>query len=45
MHRRAADGTLTAHGILVLEVSGDAISGFDAFADPALVPLFERPRQ
>jgi RNA polymerase sigma-70 factor, ECF subfamily len=45
MHRRAADGRLTAHGILVLEVAADRIAGFDAFADPALVSLFERPRQ
>jgi RNA polymerase sigma-70 factor (ECF subfamily) len=42
MHRRSADGALTAHGILVLEIAADGIAGFDAFADPALVPLFER---
>ena len=27
MHRRAADGTLRPHGILVLEVEGDRIAG------------------
>jgi hypothetical protein len=26
----------------VLEVTGAAISGFDAYADPALVPLFQQ---
>jgi RNA polymerase sigma-70 factor, ECF subfamily len=40
MHRRAADGTLRPHGILVLEVEGDRIAGFDAWAEPDLVPLF-----
>ena len=30
------------HGILVLEVTGEGISGFDAWADPSLVPLFTR---
>jgi RNA polymerase sigma-70 factor (ECF subfamily) len=40
MHRRAADGTLRPHGILVLEVEGERIAGFDAWAEPDLVPLF-----
>jgi RNA polymerase sigma-70 factor (ECF subfamily) len=40
MHRRAADGMLRPHGILVLEVDGDRIAGFDAWAEPDLVPLF-----
>ena len=34
MHRRSADGTLTPHGILVLEVADGGIAGFDAWADP-----------
>jgi RNA polymerase sigma-70 factor (ECF subfamily) len=42
MRRRSADGTLTPHGILALEVTGEGISGFDAWADPSLVPLFQR---
>ncbi|HEY3765992.1 MAG TPA: sigma-70 family RNA polymerase sigma factor [Gaiellales bacterium] len=40
MHRRAADGSLRPHGILVLEADGEAIRGFDAWIDPALVSLF-----
>jgi hypothetical protein len=39
MHERTESG-LEPHGILVLEVAGDAIAGFDAFIDPALLPLF-----
>jgi RNA polymerase sigma-70 factor (ECF subfamily) len=40
MHRRGDAGTFEPHGILVLEVSGGAIAGFDAFIDPALPSLF-----
>ncbi len=40
MHRRVADGSLHPHGILVLEADGDAIRGFDAWIDPALVAVF-----
>jgi RNA polymerase sigma-70 factor (ECF subfamily) len=38
--RRAPDGALAPHGILVLEVSGAAIVGIDAFIDPTLVLRF-----
>jgi RNA polymerase sigma-70 factor (ECF subfamily) len=40
VQRRASDGALAPHGILVLEVSGAAIVGIDAFIDPTLVPRF-----
>jgi RNA polymerase sigma-70 factor (ECF subfamily) len=43
MHRRADDGTLEPHGILVLEVAGGAIAGIDAFPFPGLLPLFGFP--
>ena len=44
MHRRSAAGALEPHGILVLEMLGESIVGFDAFTDPALVPLFTTGR-
>ena len=40
MHRRTDAGTLEPDGILVLEVDDERIAGFDAFIDPALLPLF-----
>jgi RNA polymerase sigma-70 factor, ECF subfamily len=40
MHKRTDSGALEPHGILVLEITGDTIVGFDAFIDPALLPLF-----
>jgi RNA polymerase sigma-70 factor, ECF subfamily len=40
MHRRTDAGTLEPDGILVLEIGGETIAGFDAFIDPALLPLF-----
>jgi len=40
MHRRTDDGTLEPHGILMLEIAGETIAGFDAFPDPSLLPLF-----
>jgi RNA polymerase sigma-70 factor (ECF subfamily) len=45
MHTRTDSGRLEPHGILVLEVVGDTIAGFDAFIDPALLPLFTRSPQ
>jgi hypothetical protein len=40
MHRRTGAGALEPHGILVLEIAGETIAGFDAFIEPALLPLF-----
>jgi RNA polymerase sigma-70 factor, ECF subfamily len=40
MHERTDDGTLVPHGILVLEIAGEEIAGFDAFIDPALLDVF-----
>ena len=37
------DGSLHPHGILVLEVRGDLIAGFDAFIDARLLPVFGFP--
>jgi RNA polymerase sigma-70 factor, ECF subfamily len=38
--RLTADGGVSPHGILVLEISGKAIVGIDAFINPALLPRF-----
>src|SRR4051794_7064880 len=43
MRRRTEAGALEPHGILVLEVAGETIAGFDAFTDPELLPLFGFP--
>ena len=40
MHRRDDAGKLVPHGVLVLEIAGEAIVGFDAFIDPSLPALF-----
>jgi RNA polymerase sigma-70 factor (ECF subfamily) len=40
VHRLTADGSVNPHGILVLDVSGEAIVGIDAFIKPALLPRF-----
>jgi RNA polymerase sigma-70 factor (ECF subfamily) len=40
LHQRDAAGDLEPHAILVLEVDGDAIAGFDAYRDPALFRFF-----
>jgi RNA polymerase sigma-70 factor (ECF subfamily) len=40
LHQRDAAGDLEPHAILVLEVDGDAIAGFDAYRDPALFAFF-----
>jgi RNA polymerase sigma-70 factor (ECF subfamily) len=40
MHERTDDGTLVPHGIMVLEIAGEAIAGLDAFIDPALLDVF-----
>jgi RNA polymerase sigma-70 factor (ECF subfamily) len=42
-HRIAEDGALVPHGILVLEVSGGRIAGFDAFIDARFLPVFGFP--
>jgi RNA polymerase sigma-70 factor (ECF subfamily) len=39
----ADDGSLRPHGILVLEVSGGRIAGFDAFIDAKFLPPFGFP--
>jgi RNA polymerase sigma-70 factor (ECF subfamily) len=43
MYRRADTETLEPHGILMLEIEGDAIAALDAFIDPALPGAFRRP--
>jgi len=40
VHDVADDGALHPHGILVLEVSGGQIAGFDGFIDARLPPAF-----
>lgn len=40
MYERSGHG-LVPHGILVLEITNDTISAFDAFQDPTLVAIFE----
>jgi RNA polymerase sigma-70 factor (ECF subfamily) len=40
MHQRTDSGALEPHGIMVLEIEGDAIAGLDAFIDPGLPALF-----
>jgi RNA polymerase sigma-70 factor, ECF subfamily len=42
-HRRADDGALVPHGILVLEVEAGVITGINAFIDSALLPAFGFP--
>src|SRR5579875_81712 len=42
-HRVGEDGSLVAHGVLVLEVDGDQVRGIDAFIDARLVPRFGVP--
>ena len=43
MHEVASDGSLLPHGILVLEIVGPRIAGFDAFIDERLLPSFGFP--
>ena len=43
MHVRSADGSSVGHGILVLDIDGDAIVAIDAFIDPSLPRLFGFP--
>jgi|tagenome__1003787_1003787.scaffolds.fasta_scaffold20987843_9 RNA polymerase sigma-70 factor (ECF subfamily) len=43
VQRVAADGGVSPHGILVLEISGEAIVGIDAFINSALLPRFGFP--
>jgi RNA polymerase sigma-70 factor (ECF subfamily) len=40
VQRRTPAGGLAPHGVLVLEISGQAIVGIDAFINPALLPRF-----
>jgi RNA polymerase sigma-70 factor (ECF subfamily) len=40
VHGHAEDGTLTAHGVKVLEVAGGRIAGYDAFIAPRYVAMF-----
>jgi hypothetical protein len=41
--RVAYDGSLLAHGILVIEVSDGRIAGFDAFIGSKFLPAFGFP--
>ena len=43
VQRVASDGGVSPHGILVLEISGEAIVGIDAFINSALLPRFGFP--
>jgi RNA polymerase sigma-70 factor, ECF subfamily len=43
--RLTADGGVRPHGILVLEISSEAIVGIDAFINPTLLPLFGFPAE
>src|SRR3954452_23222914 len=43
VQRVAADGGVSPHGILVLEISGEAIVGIDAFINSELLPRFGFP--
>ena len=43
VQRRTPDGGLAAHGVLVLEISGEAIVAVDAFINSALLPRFGFP--
>jgi RNA polymerase sigma-70 factor (ECF subfamily) len=43
VQRRSADGQLTPHGVLVLEVGRDRIAGIDAFINPSHLPRFGFP--
>jgi RNA polymerase sigma-70 factor (ECF subfamily) len=45
VHDLAADGGVSPHGILVLDISAEAIVGIDAFINPALLPRFGFPGQ
>jgi RNA polymerase sigma-70 factor (ECF subfamily) len=40
VQRLAADGEVSPHGVLVLEISGGAVIGIDAFIKSGLVPRF-----
>jgi RNA polymerase sigma-70 factor (ECF subfamily) len=40
VQRRTPDGGLTAHGVLVLEISAGAVTQINAFINPALLPRF-----
>jgi RNA polymerase sigma-70 factor (ECF subfamily) len=40
VRRRTPEGGESPHGILVLDISAEAIDGIDAFINPALVPRF-----
>jgi RNA polymerase sigma-70 factor (ECF subfamily) len=41
MYKRMKDGSLEPHGVMVLTVAGDRISGLDAFIDDTLPERFE----
>jgi RNA polymerase sigma-70 factor (ECF subfamily) len=43
VQRVTADGGVSPHGVLVLDVSGGAIAGIDAFIRPSLLPRFGFP--
>jgi len=44
VHRLTPEGS-SPHGILVLDITGEAIAGIDAFIDPALLPRFGFPEE
>jgi len=41
IYHRGEDGTLEPFGVMLLDVDDEKIAGFDAYLDPALVPLFD----
>ena len=41
VYHRGDDGTLEPFGVMLLDVDDERIAGFDAYLDPALVPLFD----
>jgi RNA polymerase sigma-70 factor, ECF subfamily len=45
MRRREADGTLSAHGLLVLRVEAGVVAGLEAFIGEDVVRRFERDRR
>jgi RNA polymerase sigma-70 factor (ECF subfamily) len=41
IYKRGDDGRLGRFAVMLLDVDGDKIAGFDAYLDPELVRLFE----
>jgi RNA polymerase sigma-70 factor (ECF subfamily) len=45
VQRRTPEGGVAPHGVLVLDISGEAIVGIDAFINSALLPRFGFPSE